>query len=263
MSIKDKKAFTLIELLVVIAVIAMLMGILMPSLTAAKTLAKAVVCQSNMRQLLLANSGYSVENNGFYVPAAKDMYSGGNNFHRWHGVRESINDPFDSLKGPLVGYLGDGKVKKCPQKTNFRQGSPWNFNYEDGAGGYGYNKTYIGSRIWQSSISANYEKTTKSNEIRQPAETLMFSDAAMSELNAGVPYYLEYSFAEPTFNSLGFASPSIHFRHKDKANIGWVDGHIDQQKMTPYGGLNAYGVKSADMMLGWFGALNNSKFDLK
>ena len=69
-----KKAFTLMELLVVISIIALLMGILMPSLATAKAQAKAVVCRSNMRQLLLANFGYSLENDGYYVAAAKDMY---------------------------------------------------------------------------------------------------------------------------------------------------------------------------------------------
>ena len=44
-----QKAFTLIELLVVLTVIALLAGLLMPSLVAARRLGKRLVCLSNLR----------------------------------------------------------------------------------------------------------------------------------------------------------------------------------------------------------------------
>ena len=54
-----QKGFTLIELLVVIAVIAVLMGILLPSLGLAKTRAKRVICQNNLRQGVAAMFMYA------------------------------------------------------------------------------------------------------------------------------------------------------------------------------------------------------------
>ncbi|MEZ6165527.1 MAG: type II secretion system protein [Phycisphaerales bacterium] len=59
-----KHAFTLIELLVVIAIIAVLVGILLPTLGKAKTTAAAVKEQSGMRQAMLAYTMYTDDNRG-------------------------------------------------------------------------------------------------------------------------------------------------------------------------------------------------------
>lgn len=72
MSVKQK-GFTLIELLVVISIIALLVGILLPALGAARSAARRIACASNMRQMGVAHVSYSTENDDFIVPLAQTL----------------------------------------------------------------------------------------------------------------------------------------------------------------------------------------------
>jgi len=66
-SARRARGFTLIELLVVIAVIAILLSILLPSLTEVRRVARQVQCQSNQRQIALMMNVYADENDGAIV----------------------------------------------------------------------------------------------------------------------------------------------------------------------------------------------------
>ena len=63
----QRPGFTLIELLVVVAIIAILAGLLLPVLARARDRGRAAVCQSNLRQLILAATMYDQDHNSFPI----------------------------------------------------------------------------------------------------------------------------------------------------------------------------------------------------
>ncbi len=60
-----RRGFTLIELLVVIAIIALLISILLPSLSQARDRARTTVCAANLHQLGIALNTYTIEERHF------------------------------------------------------------------------------------------------------------------------------------------------------------------------------------------------------
>ena len=260
---REARAFSMLELLVVMSMIALLASLMLPSLSAARKQAKAVVCRSNVSHILAANTYYANDNRGVYVAGAAEFRQ---NLHRWHGTRKHLSEPFDATRGPLVPYLGpEGAIRQCPTfpATEIVQEGG---GFERGNGGYGYNNAFIGVQLRQKPsgeyLVTNDRTGEPAHRIHRPAETVMFTDAAFA-----ADQLIEYSFAEPRFHPqypTFRMDPSVHFRHRERANVGWCDGHVDAQQRTFSWSSGFYKAAPQRLNIGWFGRSDdNSLFDLK
>jgi len=121
------KGFTLVELLVVIGIIAVLIGVLLPSLNKARESARRTACLSNMRQLTTAWLMYANETKGFLVSAETGDATADTHWQEgW--VKDVPGNPATNTDaavraGALWRYTPAAEVYRCPSsfdKFNFR-----------------------------------------------------------------------------------------------------------------------------------------------
>jgi prepilin-type N-terminal cleavage/methylation domain-containing protein len=73
----NPRGFTLIELLVVIGIIAVLLALLMPALSAARAHARQIRCATQLRQIGQGLANYAANNHGWYPPMSNTEIYGG------------------------------------------------------------------------------------------------------------------------------------------------------------------------------------------
>ncbi|AQQ69850.1 hypothetical protein SMSP2_00184 [Limihaloglobus sulfuriphilus] len=160
---KTNKAFTLIELLVVISIIAVLMAILLPSLSMVRKQAKKLVCGSNLRQLQLSAAAYTNSNDN------KFPFQDGRGFHGNDGVKalNALNrESSDWRENWIYSLVNYGNLPKesyvCPEITSL-------FNREKNA--------VADDRGYYFSYTANGVLTHYGGRyIKRPSEVVSFMD---------------------------------------------------------------------------------------
>jgi prepilin-type processing-associated H-X9-DG protein len=237
--------FTLVELLFVIGIIALLMAIVVPVAQSSRQQAKAVLCGSNIRQLLLVLLAYENENQR--LPFAFDDtstnppvggWAGGSAYDRmgwwWFNYTEGFFNNATSKKTVLL----------CPSK-NLRD-----IRLKDNilCGNYGVNQSICKCRTGSLSRAEFIGTPLSTSDMPRPTQSLLIVDSGYSMISwwhaTDTPPYTLVGMIEDTAYIPGLKinekrinlwsgqkDDAINGRHPGKTvNAGFADGHISRTK---------------------------------
>ena len=245
--IRRPGAFTLIELLVVVAIIALLISILLPSLSQARAVARMVKCQAILKQVGTAHHLYANEAEDWFVP------------HRVTGSTYSrswlANIKFRTLLGigqhgsgtPVWPYAWpDGLI--CPNVPSDRRHVVY-LNY----GGNGTRdtsnpshapRTDNGKPVNAGDFEPNSSATTTGtspglirifrSKVRNPSSKVQTVDANNWETSVHLAnsrvYWDIFGEADGSTNPWGGGRYFMtSYRHNEGANLLMFDGHVEHR----------------------------------
>ena len=218
MTESEQKGFTLVELLVAIAVLGILASLLLPVLSRGKLRAQTAKCGSNLGQFVVAAQMYWDDNNGNPFPYVGATTADGTYYwFGWLGQGPEEKRAFDPSAGPLYSWLAAG-VDICPA---FDYASPqFKLKAAVPTCDYGYNSSLYGMALNMRRLAA-------------PANLAFLADAAQvntfeAPASAKNPMFEEWYYID---NETG--QPNGQFRHQQRANTVFVDGHLGREQMVP------------------------------
>jgi prepilin-type processing-associated H-X9-DG protein len=209
-----------------------LLGLLLPAVSAIRASAQDAECKNNLRNLALATLMYTDDWDGSYPPA---WVIGSPDSTAWCGVYYTQGGVkyMDVTRSPLWPYLQDKKVLRCKSFT----ASTVKYAGSGQISGYGINCQYVaGDPVADPNGMAGYALPAIAGEIRNPSQTILFADCA--RVKGGV--FSEEFFVYPLYKhgSSTTNAATFHFRHKGHANVAFCDGRVESVrplKLDPAG----------------------------
>lgn len=222
-----RQAFSLIELLVVISIIAVLAGMLLPTVSVVKDMSKQSRCASNMRQVVLASEAYRGENEGIYVQIYWDD-PGWNTWSSWaYGYTANLDK--GRWQHFLEVYTEDFSVFNCPVAAQLY---PMGAVLNQPAAGFPRGATLGGWAITDMAYNGKVYGWTKHNFGAGPMTDVKL--AAYFTQHPGTSRQQCPMFMDGVWQNdnayckvLGAMNGACWPHRQNRSNMAWPDGHIE------------------------------------